>query len=486
MILFELLRKVNRQIKQYKYNQAGKYLSPVRRIERVYPLSNAKWCAMTFDDGPSFEPPNPYPSPDELARIGLDKSKKDYGLSEILLATLNTFECRGTFDSIGTTAKNYPDTRGKLHTAKWGGQRHDHYPDMDKDHLGGLINHPAFGKRIIDEGHEIANHGGHHVLFGPIRLVYNSRASLQSLDEVIDDLTMLHNHIYESTNHITKLSRPPHYIDRINGGQSAYDAYAHMGYQYMAASFDGGGWKPSNGNYELDVNMMVEPIKKALEQDSNALNGQIIFQKDGCNMSLETPVTHALYEQLQILKAYGYKVVTVSELLGESPFEDYGTEHEGYFYARALERAGFIVGYKNNTFQPDRILTFGELITMSTPKALYVAMTQNRSVTRRADFDYDAYDVESILSTRVNVPIKHPYGLNYRYAMSKGYLEGLETIGVDSSVDENCAIKYLSNIIRVHGADEALSFDSLFRKQSKIKRSSIVQPLCEALRLNQG
>lgn len=485
MILFELLRKVNRQVKQYKYNQAGKYLSPVRRIERVYPLSNAKWCAMTFDDGPSFEPPNPYPSPESLARIGLDRSKGDYGLSEVLIATLNTFESKGTFDSIGTTALNYPDERGKLHTAKWGGQRHDHYPDMGKDQLGGLINNPEFGKRIINEGHEIANHGGHHVLFGPIRLVYNSRASLQSLDEVIDDLTMLHNHVYESTSHITKMSRPPHYIDRINGGYNAYDAYAYMGYQYMAASFDGGGWKPSKGNYEHDVAMMVEPIRKALEQDANALNGQIIFQKDGCNMSLETPVTHALYEQLQILKAYGYKVVTVSELIGESPFQDYGTEHEGYFYARTLERAGYIVGYKNNTYQPDRALTFGELITMSTPKDLYVAMAQKRTVKKRADFDYGIYDIESILNAKVNVSIKHPYGLNYRYAMTKGYLKGLETFDVDSPVDVDCVKKYLSNLRKAHGADEASSYEPVFEPQTKIKRSSIAQPLCEALRLNQ-
>ncbi|HAS73536.1 MAG TPA: hypothetical protein DCS67_05275, partial [Clostridiales bacterium UBA8960] len=231
MIVFELLRKVNRQVKQYKKNKAGRYLSPVRRIEQVHPLSNDRWCAMTFDDGPSMMPPNPYPSAQELRRIGLDPSIQNYGLSEVILTTLDAFGYKGTFDVIGTTAQNYPDERGKLHTAKWGGQSHDHYPDLGKDHLGGLINHPEIGVRMVGEGHEIANHGGRHILFGPIGVIYRSRSSLKDMDAVVDDLTMLHNHIFETTAHVAKLSRPPHYIDKVAGGFSAYDAYAEMGYQ---------------------------------------------------------------------------------------------------------------------------------------------------------------------------------------------------------------------------------------------------------------
>lgn len=480
MIVFELLRKVNRHVKQYKSNQAGKYLSPVRRIEHVYPLSNERWCAMTFDDGPSLVPPNPYLKPAELSRIGLDASDLNYGLTEVLIATLNAFGSKGTFDVIGTTGQNYPDQRGKLHTAKWGGQSHDHYPDMGKDHLGGLINHPEVGERLVSEGHEIANHGGRHILFGPIRMIYNSRSSLNGMNDVIDDLTLLHNHVYESTAHVTKLSRPPHYIDKISGGFSAYDAYAEMGYQYMAASFDGGGWKPSKGNYEEDVEMMVEPLRKVLEQDNNALNGHIIFQKDGCNMSLETPVAHALYEQLVLLKQYDYKIVTVSELIGESPFSDYGPTHEGYFYARALERAGFIVGYKNNTFQPDRDLTFGELITMTTPKDLYVAKVKMRNAALRNDFDYGKFDVESINQIKVTVSSKHPYILNYKYAMAMGYLNGLEMISMDDNVNQSLANAYLTN---VRNETYSYQFDT---SEQKIKRSSIAKALCEALRLNLG
>ena len=44
---------------------------------------------------------------------------------------------------------------------------------------------------------------------------------------------------------------------------------------------------------------MVEPMKRALEADPDALVGQIIFQKDGYNMSRRTPVAFGLKQQLE-------------------------------------------------------------------------------------------------------------------------------------------------------------------------------------------
>lgn len=37
------------------------------------------------------------------------------------------------------------------------------------------------------------------------------------------------------------LARPPHYVDKMAGGFTSYDVYERIGYQYMAASFDGRG-----------------------------------------------------------------------------------------------------------------------------------------------------------------------------------------------------------------------------------------------------
>ena len=106
---------------------------------------------------------------------------------------------------------------------------------------------------------------------------------------------------------LNTIARPPHYIDKIPDGHTSYDAYRYMNYQYLAASFDAGGWKPSKGSYEQDVREMTDLIERALMEDPDILNGQIIFQKDGCNMSLQTPVAGALDESLRLLTDAGYR-----------------------------------------------------------------------------------------------------------------------------------------------------------------------------------
>ncbi|GAU78039.1 polysaccharide deacetylase family protein [Fusibacter sp. 3D3] len=460
MILFEILRKINRFIKQHNKRKAGIYLSPVRRIEQVYPLLDERVCAMTFDDGPSALPPNPVPQLDSEDEI----VKRAYGLTEVLMNTLERYGAVGTFDCVGGTQENYPDQRGKLHTAKWGGTAHDHYPDFEKDPFAGILNQPELGERILKRGHEMANHGGRHVIFGPMRLIYDSRVSLSSLERVLEDLTLFHNFAYKNYKHTPTLSRPPHYIDRIKGRLNAYDVYAMMGYQYMAASFDGGGWKPSKGIYREDVEAMVLPMKRVLESDDNALNGHIIFQKDGCNMSLQTPVADALAPQLEILNAKGYKVIGVNELINRSPFEDYGEGHTHFEIARELINAGFVVAYKNNSFQPNRLLTFGELVAMTTPKALFVALTLLKSKQLRADFDYAKWDVKKIADAHVKVRTSHPYYWMFKYAKKQGYLEvNSDRWDIHDPVDAHICIQYLEGVLSSHQV--VLSVDELLERE---------------------
>ena len=97
-----------------------------------------------------------------------------------------------------------------------------------------------------------------------------------------------------------RLSRPPHYVDGIRGGFTSYDAYALMGYQYMAASFDGAGWLPLD-SYEAEVEATWRPMEKILLEDPDYFRGQIIFQKDGFNMARRAPVADGLDKQLQLL-----------------------------------------------------------------------------------------------------------------------------------------------------------------------------------------
>ncbi len=93
MGLYQLARRANAQLKKIKKRRAGRILSPVRRIERVYPPAEGRFVAMTFDDGPTALPTT---------------SDPNTGLTASLLDTLARFGAKGTFDVIGTTADNYP------------------------------------------------------------------------------------------------------------------------------------------------------------------------------------------------------------------------------------------------------------------------------------------------------------------------------------------------------------------------------------------
>lgn len=325
------------------------YLSPVRRIERV--ATGERICAMTFDDGPCRLPA----SPDHF---------RGKSLTLVLAETLERYGAKGTFDVVGDTSANYPDKAGKHGSASWGGVRYDHYPDFGKDDQGGAAHCPELISRLLAGGHEITSHTYSHVLFGWKPLVYSRRRYLSGLEPVVDDLKKLHEAMEDGWSYPIRMGRPPHYVDGIKGGFTSYDAYALMGYQYMAASFDGAGWLPLD-TYEAEVEATWRPMEKLLLEDPDCFCGQIIFQKDGFNMARRTPVADGLDKQLQLLTDHGYRVVTVSELLDCSPFRDVMPESEVGRAARRLMGLGCCVAYQDNTLRPDAVLTRGELAMMA-------------------------------------------------------------------------------------------------------------------------
>ncbi len=353
MLLYELARKANHQLKVARKRSMGRYICPVRRIEFVSPPKQ-RVCAMTFDDGPSALAPNP----DVSGGVELTKH---------LGQTLLKHGFGSTFDIVGDTGENYPDKAGAEGGFYWGGESYDHYPDFGKDALGGAKNQPQLVKWLSDNGFELSNHSYRHLIFGKSN-VYNKRVPLESFGEVVDDLRRLHTLVEDISGQSMSLSRPPHYIDNIAGGFTAYDAYEVMGYNYMAASFDGMGWMPQKGSYEADAAAMAGVLKTALEKNPDALSGQIIFQKDGCNMSRTTPVATALEMQLDLLEKYGYRVVSVSQLLEMSPFEDLAAGDIGFEAGKILANKGFAIGFKNNTFRGEETLTFGQLAMAVCPR----------------------------------------------------------------------------------------------------------------------
>ena len=356
-LLVKIGKKGKRIIKKIITPAEKRYVSYTRRIERV--KTDKKICAMTFDDGPMDVPASP-------DRFG------GRSMTDVLLDTLAKYDAKGTFDVIGCTAENYPDEAGKLGSAEWGGIKYDHYPDINQDERGGALNSDRLIRRMLDEGHEITNHGYRHIIFGKKPFVYGKRAFLGSLDAAVEDLRKLDGLMKERYGYDIKLSRPPHYVDKIGDGFTSYDVYDRMGYQYMAASFDGAGWLPSvlpdpEQALKAECDAMINPIKNALEADPDVFCGQIIFQKDGYNMAKRTPVAFALEEQLKILKEYGYKVVTVSELMNESQFEDVGRDDSLYKKLAGLsDRAG--VAFSDNKLRLDAPMLCGELAMLIAPK----------------------------------------------------------------------------------------------------------------------
>lgn len=348
----KLARYVNSCLKQKKKEEMRRYLSPVRRIERVCPPSGGRFCAMTFDDGPS------------RGRINPGEGE----LTPVLLDILAKYDARGTFDVVGTTEHNYPDKIGKLGTPQWGGIAHDHYPEFGLDHLAGVVHNKDLVRRILDEGHELTNHTYSHVAFGPSLFVYGRRAFLPDLQAIVADVQKLNELVEAEFGYRMLFSRPPHFIDKTKDGYTSYDAYRIAGVHYLAASFEGGGWQPGKATYKETVDTMVAPFERVLGQDPDYLNGQIIFEKDGYNMSKETPVVDGLPRQLEILRVYGYKVVTVRELMAMSPFNDLPDTHPHFSTIRDLDRAGYCIGYRDNSLQPDRALTRGELAVMMVPQ----------------------------------------------------------------------------------------------------------------------
>ncbi|MFZ5641428.1 MAG: polysaccharide deacetylase family protein [Bacillota bacterium] len=386
----KLARYVNSYLKQKRKEEMRKHLSPVRRIERFFPPSNGRFCAMTFDDGPSRGQINP----------------GEGELTPTLLDILAKYGAKGTFDVVGTTEHNYPDEPGKLGTPQWGGIRHDHYPDFGQDHLAGVVHNKDLVRRILDEGHELTNHTYSHVAFGPSLFVYGRRAYLPDLAAVVEDVRKLNDLVEAEFGYRMMFSRPPHFIDKTKDGYSSYDAYRQVGVHYLAASFEGGGWQPGKASYEETVREMVEPFEQALGQDADFLNGQIIFEKDGYNMSKETPVVDGLPRQLELLREHGYKVVTVRELMAMSPFNDLADTHPYFEIIRRMDQSGYCVGYRDNSFQPDRVLTRGELAVM---------------LVRQQDLA-DSYDKPSY----ADVPNHHVYYREIEAAGRRGYFKHLD------------------------------------------------------------
>ena len=385
-----LAKKAKKELKKVIKASNPPKIYPVRRINGV--KLEERICAMTFDDGPCSAAPNP------------DNSGKSLTLT--LIETLEKHGAKGTFDCVGDTSENYPDEAGEIGTALWGGKAYDHYPDFEKDSLGGIKNNPELTKRIL-KNHEITCHSYVHRIWGKKPFVYGGRKYMGNIEDVVNDLKRFDNVMKDGYSYQVMLGRPPHYVDKIDGRFTSYDAYAMLGYQYLGAGPDGGGWLPL-ASYEAEVEAMRKAVAAPLEQNPDAFCGAIIFQKDGCNMAKRTPVADALDLQLAELDKYGYKVVSVRELMELSAFSDLSPKDKGYDVCKAMLDRGMCPAFSDNCIHPEKPVTAEEL-----------AM---------AAFGWEA------VRTRVNDGAR--LGSAYRYAQKIAGEKGLDTKAVISKTTD--------------------------------------------------
>lgn len=154
---------------------------------------------------------------------------------------------------------------------------------------------------------------------------------------------------------------------------------------------------------------MVEPMRALLEANPDALCGQIIFQKDGYNMQKRTPVADGLAQQLELLRKYGYRVVSVGELMTLSQFEDLDSANPLYPAVSGLLRAGYTVVYRDNRVKLHLPVTRGELAMFVTPREELV-----RTVRERLE--------GKPLPAVGGLDARHPYYGAARYTLERGLL----------------------------------------------------------------
>ena len=143
---------------------------------------------------------------------------------------------------------------------------------------------PAIMKRIVAEGHEVANHSWSHPLL-----------SKMAEGGVTDQLQKTHDAIVNTTGVTPKLMRPPY------GGFTANQrgwANAKWGYKVILWDVDPLDWKVRN----------ADRVKTSILHDTVA--GSIILSHD-----IHKTTVDAMPDTLDGLIGRGFKFVTVSELL---------------------------------------------------------------------------------------------------------------------------------------------------------------------------
>ncbi|WP_134684364.1 polysaccharide deacetylase family protein [Brevibacillus migulae] len=208
-------------------HQSQPAYEPIHRID-----SQRKVVALTFDDGP------------------------DPKYTPLILETLHKNGVPATFFVLGAQVDRYPKVM------QW----------------------------IKKAGHEIGNHGYHHVDLNKL-----------TEQEIYDEIKRAERSIYRTTGILSQYYRPP-------GGVMTHDvvnAVQSSGYDLIHWSVD-----PRDWSLERTASTIANSVKK------NVTAGDIVLFHDGGLNQRQTLA--ALQDLITDLRARGYTFVTVSQLMDES------------------------------------------------------------------------------------------------------------------------------------------------------------------------
>jgi peptidoglycan-N-acetylglucosamine deacetylase len=227
---------------------------------------------------------------------------------------------------------------------------------------------PGLARRIYDEGHAIGNHTFTHPDISDVSQWYMKRVELQLTEK-----------LFASKMGVKPLYfRPPYSIDQepdVADQVRPLELVQGEGYITVGSKIDPNDWKKGQTAAEIVAAVMDQAEREATggcETRAPLYCGNIILLHDGGGD--RTATVEALPAIIQGLRARGFKIVSVEELLGKtradvmprlSPNEVLGARLDGYVFLLGQWLAQLIVFvfFIGDVLMSGRLLSIGALAT---------------------------------------------------------------------------------------------------------------------------